>query len=208
MRRTLAGTVALVGRALSRRDGRTVALGVGLAYPVVYLAALGHLSLGGTGGLDVLVVDSPLTRMLRPRAPFSYEPIARLAVGPLVLLVSPLNLLLAAGLSVLVALNAAVALVSWRAPAACGVDARAGPLAGALGLLSGATCCGPAILFLVGIQATGTLVTAFGALVPVAVALLVGTLVLAGRGATPPEPEAATGGEAQSAESGNRLSGR
>lgn len=186
MRRTVARTLALLRRAAGRRDGRAAAALVLLAYPSIYLYSLGHLTFGGTGAVDLLVVSDPLSRAFVARAPFSYEPVARLTAGPAVLLVSPLNLLLALGLAALVAANAAVAVVSWRAPAACGVDARAGPVAGVLGLLSGSACCGPAIFFLVGVQATGTLVSAFGVLVPVAVLLLVGTLLLAGRGATPP----------------------
>jgi hypothetical protein len=181
MRRTLAGTGALLGRVVARRDGRAVVLAVALGYPVVYLWALGHLSAGGSGGVDLFVVGDPLSRLFRARSPFSYEPIARVTVGRVVFLLSPLNVLLGTGLGLLVAANAGVALVSWRAPDACGVGARGGPLAGVLGLLSGATCCGPAVFFLLGLQATGTLVSAFGALVPLAVALLVGTLLLAGR---------------------------
>ena len=118
------------------------------------------------------------------RSPYSYEPVARVVAGPVVWLVSPLNLALGVVLGALVAANAAVAVVSYRAPRVCNTRARTGPLAGGLALLGGATCCGPAVFFLLGVQATGALVGAFSVLVPLSAALLVGTLLLAGRGAT------------------------
>jgi hypothetical protein len=185
MRETLRRTRAVLTRSLARRDGRAAFGLVLVAYPVLYLIALGHLTAGGDGGIDLFVVADPLARAFAARAPFNYEPVARLTVGPVVWLVSPLNLLLAGALSLLVAANAAVAVVATRAPAACGVRTRTGPLAGLLGLVSGTTCCGPAVFLLLGVQATGTLVSAFGVLVPAAALLLVGSLLLAGRGAAP-----------------------
>jgi hypothetical protein len=179
--RVFHATAGVLRRSLGRRDGRTAALVALLAYPVVYWAALGHLSLGGGGGLDAFVVSDPLARMIEARSPYSYEPVARVIVGPVVWLVSPLNLALGVLLGGLVAANAAVGLVSYRAPEACGASARSGPLAGVLALLGGATCCGPAVFFLLGIQATGALVGAFSVFVPLSVLLLVGTLFLAGR---------------------------
>lgn len=179
--RLVRSTARTLSRALARRDGRAVALAALVAYPLVYWVALGHLGLGGPGGVDLLVVEEPLVRALEARAPYSYEPVARVVVGPVVWLVAPPNLALGGLLGALVAANAAVAVVSLRTPAACGTGARAGPLAGVLALLGGATCCGPAVLFLLGLQATGALVGAFSVLVPLSVALLVGTLLLAGR---------------------------
>lgn len=178
-------TAALVRRSVGRRDGRALGLFVLLAYPLGYWVALGHLSLGGSGGFDLLVVSEPLVRAFEARSPYSYEPIARVVAGPVVWLVSPLNVALGLLLGGLVAANAAVGLVSYRAPQACGTGARTGPLAGVLALLGGATCCGPAVFFLLGLQATGAVVGAFSVFVPVSVLLLVGTLLLAGRGASP-----------------------
>ena len=182
--RLVGSTAAVLRRALCRRDGRAVAALALVGYPLVYWVALGHLSLGGPGGLEAFVVSDPLARMVEARSPFSYEPVARVVAGPVVWLVSPLNLALGVLLGSLVAANAAVGLVSWRAPRVCRASARTGPLAGVLALLGGATCCGPAVFFLLGVQATGALVGAFSVLVPLSVLLLVGTLLLAGRGAT------------------------
>jgi hypothetical protein len=45
------------------------------------------------------------------------------------------------------------------------------------GLLAGSTCCAPVLLVVVGIQASGLVLAAFVWLLPVSVALLLGTLV-------------------------------
>ncbi|MFB6281807.1 MAG: hypothetical protein ABEH40_07295 [Haloferacaceae archaeon] len=193
MRETLRRTRGVLARSLDRRDGRLTFLAVLVAYPVLYLVSLGHLTLGGGGGVGLLVVPDPVARAFAARSPFSYEPVARVAVGPVLWLVAPLNLLIGGVLALLVAANAAVAVVTTRSPAACGVGSRSGPIAGALGLLSGTACCGPAVLFVLGVQATGTLLTAFGALVPTAAALLVGSLLLTGRRAGPDGPAGDTG---------------
>jgi hypothetical protein len=172
-------TVRTVVAALGRRDGRLAASLAAIGYPVVYLVSLGHLSFGGRG-LAIRVVADPIARAIRSTRPFVWEPVAQVVVGPIDLLVAPLTLALAALLTALVALNLAVTVVAVRSPRACGVDRSAGVLAGVPALVSGATCCGPGLLFVVGVQATGTLVTAVGYATPVAVLLLVGSLVVVG----------------------------
>lgn len=185
------GAFAASRSALTRRDGR-LAFGLALVgYPLIYLIALGHLSLGGDG-TSVFVVSDPLARLATERSPFSYEPIARVVIAPVVVLVSPLNVLLGAALGVLVGANVAVSLVAWRAPQACAANSSAGVLAGIPGLLGGATCCGPAVFFLAGVQATGALISAVGVLVPLAFALLAGSLLLVGRSVDPATTRTAT----------------
>jgi hypothetical protein len=184
--------------ALSRRDGRAIVLGVGVAYLIGYLLAVGQLFVGleGAHRLGVTVVSDPLARALEPTGPFAWEPVALVAAGPLELLVSPLNLLVGTGLAGLVGVNLAVSYLAYRHPAACGIDltrrranGRAGGSAGALAglpaLLSGAACCGPVVLLAVGVQASGLLVSAFGVLVPLAVLLLVGSLLYVARSVDP-----------------------
>lgn len=172
-----------VTAALGRRDGRAAFLFGLLGYPLLYLSSLGHLALGGRGR-SVQVVADPITRALRQTRPFSFEPVARIVVEPLSVLVSPLDIGLALVLAALVGANLAVAVVVWRSPAACGVERSAGLLASVPALLTGATCCGPAVLFVLGIGATGALVTALGYATPVTALLLVGSLVLVARPAT------------------------
>lgn len=56
-----------------------------------------------------------------------------------------------------------------------------GLLASLPAVLSGAACCGPVVLILVGIQASGAILTTFQFLLPVAVLMLAGSLILVGR---------------------------
>jgi len=176
----LRGTVSIVRAAVSRRDGRAAFLLGVLGYPVLYLAAIGHLALGGRGW-SVYVVDDPVGRGLHQTRPFSFEPVARVVVEPVTFLVSPLDAAVALVLAVLVGCNLAVAVTVWRSPAACGVEGSAGLLASIPALLTGATCCGPAILFALGVGATGALLTAFGYATPVTALLLVGSVFLVAR---------------------------
>jgi len=169
-----------VAAALRRRDGLAAFLFGVFGYPLLYLASLGHLALGARGR-SLQVVDDPLTRALRPTRPFSFEPVARVAVDPVALLVSPLDIGVALVLAVLVGANLAVAVVIWRSPAACGIERSAGLLASVPALLTGATCCGPAVFFAIGVGTTGALVTAFGYATPVTALLLVGSLILVAR---------------------------
>ncbi|WP_251330313.1 hypothetical protein [Haloplanus pelagicus] len=183
MRDRVCGTPRGVAAALRRSDGRAAFLLAVVGYPPLYLASIGHLVLGARG-YSIRVVSAPLARALQSTRSFSFEPIARITVDPVALLVSPLDVGIALLLAILVGCNLAVGVVAWRAPAVCGVGVgkSAGVLAGLPALLTGATCCGPAVLFVVGVGTTGTLVSAVQYATPVAGLLLVGSLlVVAGR---------------------------
>lgn len=185
--RTVLRRTGLAVRAAWRRpDARAVLVAVGGLYLLAYLYAVGHLR-PGPGGFDVLVVRDPLSRAFQSVGFLSFEPVAALTLGPVTLLVSPLNVAIGVSLAALVGVNLAVSYLVWRAPAACGVDGAtgAGALAGIPALLSGAACCGPVLLIAVGVQATGLLLVAFEALVPAAVVLLVGSLLYVGRRVDP-----------------------
>jgi hypothetical protein len=169
-----------VTTALRRRDGRAAFLVGVFAYLPLYLAAIGHLALGGRG-VSVRVVDDPLARAFSRTRPFSFEPVARVVVEPISVLVSPLDVTVALVLAVLVGGNLAVAAVVWRSPTTCGVGESAGLLAGVPALLTGAACCGSAALFALGVSASGALLTAVGYATPATALLLVGSLALVAR---------------------------
>lgn len=170
---------------LRRRDAAAVFASVTVAYLLAYLYAIGHLAPGG-GGFDLFVVEDPLGRLFRQSlGAFSFEPVAVVELGPVVYLAS-LNTVLGLGLAVLVGLNLALTYLAWRQPKACGLATPStAAVAGVPALLSGAACCGPILLIVVGVQATGLLLTAFEWLVPVATMLLVGSLFLVGRQVDP-----------------------
>lgn len=170
--------VAIRG-ALSRRDGRVVFAVSAAAYFVLYEIGFGHLG-RGDGSIDVFVVADPVSRATRQIAPYQFEPVGFVALGPVELLVAPVNIALGVGLAVLVGTNLAVSWVAWRGPTACRLGPGAGAFAGLPGLLSGVVCCGPTILLVVGIQASAGLLTAFQWLLPAAVGALFSTLLWVG----------------------------
>ena len=179
--RTLAATRAV----FDRRDAVAVVAVTAVAYLLVYLYALGHLA-PGLGGFDVVVVSGALGKFLRPElGPFAFTPVARVSLGPVTYLFS-FNTVIGAGIAGLVGLNLGWTYLAWRQPAACGVGtSSSGVLASIPAVLSGTACCGPVVLIVLGIQASGIVVTAFQFLVPVAVVLLLGSLVLVGRQVDP-----------------------
>lgn len=175
---------------LRRRDGRIV-FGVGLiSYFLVYEVAVQNLARAiNPGTVGISVVDNPLALALRSTGPFQYESIAFIQLYVVDYLFAPVTAAIGLGLAVLVALNLAIAYVSWRAPKACGIDrgrsSSAGLLASLPALLSGTVCCGPVLLLIVGIQATAGLMALFQWLLPIAVLLLVGSLFWVSKGVSP-----------------------
>lgn len=166
--------------ALGRRDGRTSLLVVSILYLVTYLWALRHLTLTGTGSVDVLLVDDPISTALTRRSAFLFESIAVIEAGPIVYVFAPVNVAIGLGLGLLVGVTLAVSIVSWRGPDACRLGAGAGATAGIPGLVSGVACCGPQLLVVIGLQASAGLVAAMQWMVPLAVAALLGTLLWVG----------------------------
>lgn len=184
-------TAFAVRVSLSRRDGRATLGLVAVVYFVLYSVGLGHLGRaggaavrGGTGGsapvLDLFVVSDPLLTATRRVAPFQYEPVALLTIGPIEYLFAPVNAVLGLGLAGLVGVTLAVSVVAWRGPSACRIGAGAGAAAGLPGLLSGFVCCGPTILLVIGIQASAGVLAVLQWFLPLAVASLFVTLLWVG----------------------------
>jgi len=179
-------TVAALGVAVRRWDARLVWLAAGVAYVLLYLYTVGDLSFaaGETGALTVRTADD-WSRAFAELGFFRYGAIAIASAGPVTYLFSPLNALLAGVLGLLVGANLSLTYLGVVQPRACGLEASTGVLAGVPALLSGAACCGPTFLLVVGVQASATLVSVFEVLVPVAVVMLVAGLLLVGRNVDP-----------------------
>ena len=177
-------TGAALGVAVRRRDSLSVVVAATLSYLLVYLATVGDLALGGAGGVSVRVVDD-LSRAVASQGFFRFGAIAVVGAGPVTYLFSPLNAALALLLSVLVGANVGLTYLGLIQPRACGLESSTGVVAGIPALLSGAACCGPTILLVVGVQASATIITGFQFLVPLALVLLVGSLLAVGRRVDP-----------------------
>lgn len=182
---TVSRTRFAASATLRRSDAKLVFAGFTLAYLLGYLYAIGHLS-AGSGRVGLVVADDPLSKLLQPSlGPFTFEGLALFRLGPVTYLFS-FNTVLGLGIAALVGLNLAITYLAWRQPAACGIgSSSAGVLAGIPALLSGAACCGPILLLVIGVQASGLLLTTFDLLIPLAVVLLVGSLLLVGRQVDP-----------------------
>ena len=177
-------TMAALRIALGRPDSGAVVLAGSLAYLLLYLLTIGDLSLVGETAPVVRVVDD-LSRMTSTTGFFRFEPVAVVSGMGITYLFSPLNLVVAGGLAGLVGANLGVTYLGIVQPRACGLEASTGALAGVPALLSGAACCGPTILLLVGVQASAAWIGVFQLLVPLAFVLLVGSLLLVGRQVDP-----------------------
>lgn len=174
-----------VGLALGARDSLAVVVTAAVLYFALYLVAIGHVTVSlGRGGVSFAVASDPVALLFETMGPLLYEPVARVVLGPVSWLIAPGNVLIGVALATLVGLNLGVWFVLWRRPQACGVDGsktNAGLIAGVPALLSGSACCGPVVFLVLGVQATGAVITAVAWLVPAAAVLLVVTLVLVAR---------------------------
>lgn len=181
----LARTRFAIATAVGRRDSALVLLGVTLAYTVGYLYALRHLLPGGSG-FEVRVARNPLGQLFDSAAgAFNYAPVVLVETDFFTYLFS-LNTPLGVAVGALVGINVAITYLAWRQPSACGLGtASTGLLAGLPALLSGSACCGPILLILFGIQATGTLITVFEFLLPASLLLLLVSLLLVGNQVNP-----------------------
>lgn len=179
-------TVAALRQAANRWDSRGVFLGASFAYLLLYLVTIGDVSLAGStsGSFAVRIIDD-LSRGFTSVGFFRFDAIAVIAASGVTFLLSPLNLLVAGTLAVLVGANLSLTYLGLIQPKACGLEASTGVVAGIPALLSGAACCGPTFLLLVGVQASATLVSGFQVLVPLAIIMLVGSLLLIGRQVNP-----------------------
>jgi len=166
-------------------DARAVAAVIGLAYALGYLYALGDLSTAPQPAWS-LTVGGP-ARWLDQRVVFQFEGIGMLQAGSLVWLISPLNILIAAALGLLFALNVDGAWALWRQPAACGMTSRGGGLVAAVpALAAGGACCAPSLLLLLGIPGLGAFAALFAWLVPLSLVLLLASRWWQRRRGAPP----------------------
>ncbi len=176
--RKRAGETARVTRlATTRVDSLLVAIVSGVLYLLGYLWATDHLTIDLGSGFSLFVVDEPVVRMFEQRGPATYEPIAVADIGFGTLLFSPIDTGIGVFLAALVGLNLALAYLALVQPKSCGIGAGAGFAASVPALLSGSVCCAPMVLLVLGIQASGALLTVLPWLLPLGVLMLVASVV-------------------------------
>ncbi len=165
-------------------DIRSLVAGAGLVYALAYLYLIGDVDPDTAGGWGVMVGE--LGAWTDRRGLLQFEPILLLELGPVLWLFSPVNLLLAAVLGSLLAVNLHGAWHLLKHPGQCALGTEDRGSAGAAGggivvalpaLLAGGACCAPSLLLLLGMPGLGVMAGLFGWLMPLSLLLLVGSRV-------------------------------
>jgi hypothetical protein len=169
-------------------------IAAGVAYAIFYLVSLGHIVIQpGTTPVPSAGVFAVvgLENLWRERAPYNYEPVAVFQPfeGFAIFLAVP-NLLLAAGLAILLALSLAVAFYLFTEFRACGITGSAsGILASAPAFLTGFACCAPSLAISLGAVSAASLTGLIPIFMPaafVAMGLVLGWNLLRGVPGTTP----------------------
>jgi hypothetical protein len=145
-----------------------------MSYLIIYLITLGNITYGGQT-FSVATVE--WTRMFKRSGNLTFEPIIRVIVPYLTILVSPINILIGLIISGLVGLNLTVTILAFRQPKACNFNRTAGVLASLPALLAGGACCAPTIVLILGLQMSMFVVTLSQLMIPMSIIVLLGTLL-------------------------------
>ena len=146
-----------------------------VAYVVLYLAAMQYLivSPGETESLvAVSVVPDWRNLAFRSRGSFLFEPIGVLEIAPLVIFLSIPNLGIAIVLGLLVGANVAASYYGFHALGMRGVRGMHALIGTIPALISGAACCVPTLILVIGLQLTATVAAVWSWLVPISALLL------------------------------------
>jgi hypothetical protein len=177
VRKRIGWTWSLVTGLLRRPRTLLLFLAVTVAYLTAFLVVMQDFTFDFSVGFSSLFVAEPLSRMFEPGpGQYQYEAIAVLDLWIGTWVFSPINTAIGLFISVLVGLNLTLSYLAVTQPRSCGIETGTGVLAAVPALLAGSACCGPVIFLVVGIQASGILLTAFQWLLPAAALVLLGSL--------------------------------
>lgn len=166
---------------ISQKRYLITALAVFTLYVLIYLAATQFLIFTqrtsmSEGFFAVKIAENWRELIFSQRAPFLFESIGVLYLGKIKIFISVPNILIAALLAVLVALNVSVSYYSFRALSLRGVKGVMGLLGTVPAIVSGAACCVPTLILVIGLQLTATLAAVWSFFVPLSFILLVTAL--------------------------------
>jgi hypothetical protein len=148
---------------------------MGVIYLLLLLVALQDISVGGVG-FEFMTVN--WMRMFDRTGAVTFEPIARITMPGLTILLSPLNVAIGLTVAALAAVNLIVTWVAFRQPRACTFNRSTGIMASLQALLAGSACCAPAIVLILGIQVSSLFITVFQVVIPASILLLIVALKL------------------------------
>lgn len=168
---------------ISQKRFRVVALLAFTVYVIVYLAAVGHLVFTSrmepsSSIFTLKILPNWEDLLFRQRSPFLFEPIGALYLGPnLKLFLSIPNMILAVILGALVGINIALSYYSFRQLGLSGGRGFLNLMGTIPAIVSGAACCVPTLILVIGLQLTATLATAWSFFVPLSISLLFLSLI-------------------------------
>ncbi len=169
--------LSLLFSILAQKRFFVTALIGGLAYFIIYLAAIRNLIVSAPMGeeksfFEFILLPTWQDLLFRERAPFLFEPIGAFYIGNIRLFLSVPNILLATLLGLLVAFNLALSYYSLRLLQLRGVRGFTSLLSTIPAILSGMACCTPTIILLIGLQVTATIITVWSFFIPLSILLL------------------------------------
>lgn len=162
--------------ALLRKDttNQSIVVLSTVLYLCLYLIAIRDVRLtNGAVGFQ----SAPVHRALEMSSFLGFRPIVEVVVPPIVVFISPLNIAIGLTISALVGLNVLLVYTVYAQPRKCDISDTMGVIASIPALVSGTACCGPIIPIILGIQVTGTFVALTKVAIPVAILLLVLTII-------------------------------
>jgi len=166
---------------LSQKKYLVTTIAVFVLYVIMYLAATQFLIFVqrtpmAEAFFELKILENWRELIFRQRSPFLFESIGALYIGGIKVFISVPNILIAVLLGVLVAFNISVSYYSFRALSLRGVRGVMGLLGTVPAIVSGAACCVPTLILVIGFQLTATLATLWSFFVPLSFVLLLVTL--------------------------------
>lgn len=163
---------------ISQKNFFIAALITLIIYILIYLSSIQHLvftsRMGQEESLIVLKILPNWQELLfRQRAPFLFEPIGTLYLGDnLKVFISVPNIALATILGGLVAANVSTSYYSFKILGLKGLRGIGSLLGTIPAIVSGAACCVPTLILVIGLQLTATIATIWSFFVPLSALLL------------------------------------
>ncbi len=148
-----------------------------LAYFIIYLAATKFLILSfGIESIESFfgfkLLPNWAELIFRQRSTFLFESIGVISVGPIKLFLSIGNFIIAFVLGILVGANIVVSYYSFRSLSLRGTKGFISLLGTIPAIVSGAACCVPTLILVIGLQLTATLAAIWSLFVPLSGILL------------------------------------
>lgn len=154
-----------------------IAVAVFVLYLILYFYFIGYLIFTASENFTFQWLPNWQDLIWRQRSPLLFESVAIFQTPLFTLFISIPNLIIGIILSLLVAANIIVSIYSFQALGLRGVRGL-GILVGTVpALLSGAACCAPLLIVFLGIQLSAGLLGVFAFLVPLAIILLLASLL-------------------------------